>query len=292
MGALKKLRRRLRLNRGALKTWLPRHLQAVLRYQSCQGEFSWLLRPRTFNQKLFYKMLYDRRPLLATFADKLLVREYVRQKVGGEILVNLLAVTDRPEEIDFEKLPRQFVLKANHGSGYFHIVMDKSVENETTMRQACAGWLSENYGEKTGEWVYKKIPPKIMVEALLIDHAGEPPCDYRFFMCNGKTAMIEVDMSFTEQPRDLFTPDWQRLDVSDHLPGPGRSVPQPALLDQMMKIAERLSAEVDFVRVDLYEADDRVFFGELTNFPGNGAQRFNTRELDAWLGSHWRIEGY
>lgn len=293
MGALKKLRRRLKLNRGALASWLPFHLQQVLRYQSCHGEFCLLFRPKTFNQKQFYKQIYDRRPLLVTFADKLLVREYVREKVGGEILINLLAVAARPEAINFDGLPRQFVLKANHGSGYVRIVKDRLTENEAALRRICDGWLSENYGEKTREWVYKNIPPKIMVEEFLDDGSGTEPKDYKFYVFNGKVFMIQVDTNrFMDHRLDMFSTDWRRFEAGYHYPRSSAPPPPPAALPEMIRIAERLADGIDFIRVDLYAVAGRIYFGEMTNFPGNGSANFTPREFDAMLGAQWRIEGY
>ena len=156
MGAIKQFRRKLGLNRSALIARLPLHWQFVLRYHSIHKDVCLLMRPKTFNQKLFYKMLYDRRPLLVTFADKLQAREYVRQKIGGDVLVNLLAVADPPEEIRFDLLPQRFVLKANHGSGFVRIVKNKNLEDESDLLQTCRKWLSKNYGAFTEEWVYRQ----------------------------------------------------------------------------------------------------------------------------------------
>jgi hypothetical protein len=293
VGAIKNLRRKLKLNRSSLLSLLPLHLQYVFHYNSRYKDFCLLIKPKTFNQKLFYKLIYDRRPLLVTFADKLQAREYVRRKIGGDILVKLLAQADRPEELKFEELPQQFVLKANHGSGYVRIVKNKLLEDESGLRRTCQQWLSENYGELSGEWIYKSIPPKIMVESFLDGGNGESPDDYKIFVFNGKVFMIEVDMDrFTGHRRDLFTPDWIRMDVRFRVPNADRPVPKPACLERMLEIAERLGAETDFVRVDLYEVEGRIYFGELTNFPGNGLTRFEPNEFDATLGAQWRITGY
>jgi hypothetical protein len=293
MSALKQFRRKLGLNRSSLLARLPLHWQYVLRYYSRHKDFNLLLKPKTFNQKLFYKMFYDRRPLLVTFADKLAAREYVRQKIGAEILVNLLAVTDKPEEIRFDLLPERFVMKANHGSGFVRIVKNKQLEDEGELRRVCQKWLSTSYGASNGEWAYEGIPPKIMIESFLDSGHGEAAYDYKFFVFNGKAFVIQVDMDrFIGHQRDLFTREWKRLDVRYDLPNSTRPVLKPACLDQMIKIAERLGEETDFVRVDLYEVGNRIFFGELTNFPLNGSHQFEPKEFDAVLGAQWRIEGY
>jgi hypothetical protein len=251
------------------------------------------LKPKTFTQKLSYKIVFDRRPLLVTFADKLLAREYVRQKVGSDILVDLLAVGSSPEDIDFNQLPQRFVLKTNHGSGYVRIVKDKAREDEAELRRLCRGWLSQNYGTLTGEWVYTSITPKIMVESFLAADNGDAASDYKFFVFNGKVFMVQVDVDrFIEHRNAVFTPEWKRIQVSYLCPTVEGPVARPACLERMLQIAECLGAETDFVRVDLYEVDGRVYFGELTNFPWGGGMQFEPREFDAWLGAQWQITGY
>lgn len=281
--------RRLGLKRSTL---LPLHLQYALRYMSAHDEFCLLLKPKTFSQKLFYKMIYDRRPLLVTFADKLQAREYVRRKIGDDILTELFLTTDRPEEIKFEELPQRFVVKANHGSGYVRIV-DQLRDQESDVRQTCQKWLSQKYSDWNWEWFYKPISPRVLVERMLESGGGGAPCDYKFFVFNGKAFMIQVDSDrFSEHRRDLFSRDWKRFRVRYKCPYMKGNIPRPAYLPKMLEIAECLGAEVDFVRVDLYEVGGRIFFGELTNVPTGGWGKFDPREFDAILGSQWQIVGY
>lgn len=237
-----------------------------------------LLKPQTFNQKLCYKMVFDRRPLVVTFADKLRAREYVRQKIGSDVLLNLLVVATSPDDIHFDQLPWRFVLKTNHGSGYVRIVKDKTLEDESDLRRICRGWLSQNYGDLTGEWAYKSITPKIMVESFLENGNGDVASDYKFFVFNGRVFMIQVDLDrFTDHRNAVFTPDWQRIQVRYVCPTADRPVAKPACLERMLKMAECLGAETDFVRVDLFEVDGRVYFGELTNYPLGGPRNLNPR---------------
>ncbi|MGH8023946.1 MAG: ATP-grasp fold amidoligase family protein [Limisphaerales bacterium] len=292
MGAIKNLRRRLKLNRGSLLSLLPLHLQYVLHYKTAHKHYCALLSPRTFNQKLFYKMIYDRRPLLATFADKLQAREYVRRRIGDEILVKMLLETDRPEEIQFNQLPEKFVAKANHGSGYVRIV-NQRYDDESDVRRTCGEWLSRTYSDANHEWFYEGISPRIIIETFLDGGDGEPPSDYKFYVFNGKTFMIQVDSErFVEHRRDLFSRDWERLDVRYVYPAADCPILKPDCLPKMLEIAERLGSEVDFVRVDLYHVGDRIFFGELTNTPEGGGGKFEPPAFDAVLGRQWRIVGY
>jgi hypothetical protein len=297
MVGLKRLRRRYGLNRSALLSLLPApwqlHLQYIQRYRYAHKEKCLLLRPKTFNQKIFYKMMYDRRPLLAVFADKLQAREYVRRRIGPEVLVDLLAVASRPENLQFDQLPAQFVLKTNHGSGYVRVVENQAIEDRSELRRLCSEWLSINYGELTGEWVYKGIHPQIMVEKFLGAPGGRTLVDYKFYVINGRVFIIQTDVDrLTDHRLDFFSTDWKRFDVRYAYPNALQPAAKPRCLDQMLAIAERLGAETDFVRVDLYEIDGRVFFGELTNFPGCGAEPFEPVEFDTMLGAQWRIDRY
>jgi len=293
MGALQNFRRQWRLDRRSLVSRLPRRLQYLLHYRSKFKTACWRVRPRTFNEKLLYKLIYDHRPLLATLADKWLAREYVRRKIGDEVLVNLHLTTDRPEAIRLDQLPTRFVLKTNHGSGYVRIVKNKHQENEADLQRTCRHWLSQNYGRLTGEWAYQSIAPRIMVEDFLDAGNGREPDDYKLFVFNGKVFLIQVDTDrFTDHRRDLFSTDWQRFEVRYHHPNIGRPIPRPAGLERMLEIAECLGAEIDFVRVDLYEVGGRVYFGELTHFPENAGGRFDPAAFDALLGAQWQIQGY
>jgi hypothetical protein len=293
MPAFRQLRRKLKLDKGSLISLLPRPVQFALRYRSAHHPGRLVFTPTAFHEKLFYKRLFDRRPILAVFADKLKARDYVTERVGPEVLVKILATARRAEDLPFAQLPARFVLKANHGSGYVRIVKDKSQENEAELRRLAQGWLAENYGRKTGEWIYNDIPPTLMVEEFLDDGDGHVPLDYKFFVFAGQTFMIQVDAGrFINHRRDFYTPAWQRLDVRDRNPNIGHPVPRPAGLNHMLQIAAKLGAGIDFVRIDLYEVGDRICFGELTNFPIGGNGRFDPASFDTLLGAQWHLNGY
>jgi len=173
------------------------------------------------------------------------------------------------------------------------VVRDRLLEDHAALRRLCQEWLAVNYGKLTGEWVYEDIHPQIMVERLLVCADGRLPGDYKFFVFNGKVFMIQLDVDqFTDQRRDFFSADWKRFDVRCLYPNADQPMPRPASLDRMLAIAERLGSETDFVRVDLYDVDGRIFFGELTNFPGRGCREYDPKSFDTTLGKPWRITGY
>jgi hypothetical protein len=251
-------------------------------------------------------MLNDRRPLLTEWADKLAVRDYVEQKVGRELLTELHLATDDPNRVRRERLPREFALKPTHGSGACLIVFEGAPAADRLDTPAgwaqiqrrprdlpwdrvvalCRGWLAHSY--RGGfEWAYRGIPPRILVEELLLDH-GSIPRDYKFFVFHGRARLVQVDSDrFRDHRRDLFRPDWEPLDVQYHFQRSGLRIPKPAALEHMTEVAEALGQDTDFVRVDLYSIGDRVAFGELTNYPGAGLERFSPPSFDEELGAYW-----
>ena len=262
-------------------------------------------KPVTFNEKVRYKMLADRRPLLTTFADKLAVRAYVESKVGASALTDLYAVTCAPETLEGAELPREFAVKPTHASGACILVADfaprerELPDSDEGWVQAmvrpdrlswgrlvrlCQDWISRPY--LWDEWAYRNVRRRILVEELL-DDAGGVPFDYKLFVFHGRVRMIQVDLDrFQEHTRNLYTPDWERLEVEYECPG-GLDVERPGGLPEMLDIAERLGADTDFVRVDLYYVGGRVVFGELTNYPLAGLGEFRPPEFDRRLGEWW-----
>lgn len=254
-----------------------------------------LKNPTSFNEKICWKKIYDRNPLLPVIADKYRVRDYVKEVLGeaeaNAVLIPLLAVADKPEDLDMSALPNQFVVKSNHGSGNNIIVTDASAFDHDAFIKDAQSWLKAPYGVRNHEWAYTQIPRKILVETLLLDEEGSIPADYKFSMIHGKCVFVQVDQgrygSFT---RSLFDADWQYLDVAwKREKGP--SMPPPAQLQKMLDMAEKLSAGFDYIRVDFYALKDRIYLGELTNYPARGRGRISPTEFDFDVGKHWMLSG-
>jgi len=267
------------------------------KFDKYQGYSLNLENPKTFNEKLVWKKLYDRNPLLPVVADKLLVREYVKQKLGKELaaqmLIPLLFSTNDPEVIPFEELPRQYIIKTNHGSNQNIIVKDNenlSQEQKTKIIVKCIKWLSQPYGFLMNEWAYQDIKPHILVEKLMLDKNNDVPKDYKLFIINGKCRMIQVDFDrFTGHKRSMFDENWNYLDLIYKYPK-GPDAPKPESFSFMKEIAEKLGQDFDFIRVDLYEIDGRVYFGELTHYPEAATGFFDPREYDDKLGDLWQLK--
>jgi hypothetical protein len=252
--------------------------------------FPRLIRPRTFNEKVRHRILFDRRAVLTQLADKAAVRDYVEARLGRRLLPERYYITIDPDTIPFDKLPDRFVVKPTHGSGWIQIVTDKSTLDRATLIETCRGWLRQSYYEATHEWVYKNIEPRIIVEQFIDDGTGNTPNDYKFFVFDGAVEMIQVDTArFSDHRRRLYTPTWEKLSVRSDYDDISGEVPRPRHLQQMIAAAEGLGRGLDFIRVDLYDTPDRVFFGELTTTPEGGWGRFRPDEFDHHLGRRWKL---
>ena len=265
------------------------------RFKKLRGYDLNLDSPTSFSEKVVWKKLYDRNPLLTITADKYQVRTYLEQKLGrGEakkILIPLLFVTDNPEEIPFDDLPDKYIIKANHGS-HWNIIVDDAVVDRKKIVSTCRKWLKQRYGLAKNEWAYKNIKRKIVIEKLLIDEEGKIPKDYKFFVFHGvcKKIMVFSDRYSRQGKKVLsFDRDWNCVS----LPITGRSgttIEKPETFQEMLNLAEKLGKDFDFVRVDLYTINKKVFFGELTHYPMSGSSLPAPRENDIELGKFWDLE--
>ncbi len=252
-----------------------------------------LKNPKSFNQKICWKKVYDRNPLLPIVADKYKVREYIKNILGEEeankILIPLLYVTDKPETIPFNNLPEEYIIKANHGSGTNIIIEKNKPINKKEIIKQCQEWLNKPYGLFKHEWAYQKIKRKIIIEKLLRDENGEIPKDYKFHMFNGVCKLIQVDINrFTDLKRSLFTNNWEILNITlKHKKG--NFIKKPIVFQEMKEIVKKLSQKFDYIRVDLYLNEKKIHLGELTNYPASGSAKINPQSFDFKLGEHWQI---
>jgi hypothetical protein len=269
--------------------------------------------PNTFNKKILYKIANDRSPRLMLLADKIAVREYVAERIGVEFLTKIYGVYHLVSEISLSAAPRNFVLKPNHASGAALIVADfvpksrKAIHlsrrylnkyyinpdslDEKKILNLADFWLHTNYFgyHRTAfpEWAYKDIVPCVYIEELLTTNL-KPPEDYRFFMFNGDCQVIMVDTpGFAGVQRDIYTPEWDLVEVEFGHPNSNLKRQKPRELLLMLEIARKLSLGVDHVRVDLYNINGRIIFGELTNYHAGGTQKFSPRAFDSKLGESW-----
>ena len=261
------------------------------RFKQTLGYYPNVLFPKTFNEKLQKRKLFDRRPILTLMSDKYAVRNYVREKLHVDISPRLYLVTDNPADISFKDLPEKFVIKPTHASNWVRIVQDKSLISEKELREECQKWLRRSYYDVSKEWVYKNIPRRLLVEELLEDGTGEVPRDYKFFVFAGKVQLIQVDVDrFRGHRRNLYDRHWNRLDVSFVYDTYGGALTQPKRLAEMIEYAEVLGDGLEFVRVDFYDLGSRVVFGEMTTTPENGFGKFVPESFDLYLGGLWHAQ--
>lgn len=255
--------------------------------------------PKSFNEKITWKKLNDRNPLLTVTADKFEVRSYIKdllgEKVAEKILVTLYQVRQDPSKINFNELPEKFVIKSNHGSRMHIIVKDKRLVNKDQIVKKCREWLKVPYGIYHYEWAYRNIRKKIIVEKLLETACCDFPRDYRFHCIHGSCKQIRVLNNRFGNNEDSFyyNARWEVMQISN--PGyeiAGVPFEKPENGDEMVRLAEKLAGDFDSVRVDLYSCDGRIYFSELTHYRGSGMLRFEPESYDYELGAHWNLEPY
>lgn len=256
------------------------------------GKWLDLKNPRHINDKMRWLILNYRDERLHLYADKYRVREYVRERVGEQYLTELKGVYERVEDIDFEALPEQFVLKTNHGSGWNIVCLDKDVLDIKQAKHQLSKWMDRDYWDHTFEWAYKGIPRLILWEQFLKDPAqGGLPRDYKFHCFNGKPKFIQVfeDMD-SDLKRNIYDCDWNPSSITEGLPECNRSIDKPEKLEEMLWVAKRLSEGLPYVRVDLYYIGERIYFGEMTLYHDAAGSKYETeemgREIGDWLDLH------
>jgi hypothetical protein len=245
-----------------------------------------LKNPRRFTEKIQYIKLYQHHELRKTVANRTKVREYVAQKIGNQYLTPSIGIYDELTPKIWQRLPKQFVLKANHGSGMLYITRRKNNENYSKVHYQTEKWKKFNYSKLGREWAYKDLPRTIVAEQLLLDSAGNIPKDYKFFCFNGQVKFFQIDFDrFSNQKRNLYDRNFNQIDVTLNYPNYQGEVNKPKHLDEAITLAETLSEDFNFIRVDLYLMDKQIYFGELTNYPGAGFVPFEPEEMEYKMGS-------
>ena len=252
-----------------------------------------LKNPQTFNEKLQWLKLYDRNPMYITLVDKYRVREYIASKIGQEYLIPLLGVWDTAEKIDFQKLPSQFVLKCNHDSGSVVICKEKSKLDVEYVKRKLNRALKLNGFWHGREWPYKNVKPCIIAEKYMIDDQINELRDYKFFCFGGEVKCFKVDFDrSTEHRANYYDKNCELLKFGEKVCPPDftRKINIPENINKMIQLAEILSKGFPFVRVDFYDANGKIYFGELTFYPAAGFGAFIPDEWDYKLGEMIKIQ--
>ena len=271
-------------------TWgmkvLPDKLYLTMLYQVRTGKKINWKNPKSFNEKLNWLKVYDRRQDYVKMADKYEVREYIKKKLGEEYLIPILGVWNKAEEIDFCSLPKQFVLKCTHDSASVVICKDKDLFNKEDAIKKLNKSLKINYFYPSREWPYKKIKPRIIAETYMVDDSHTELKDYKIYNFNGKPELIQVDFGrFTNHERNLYSTEWEYIDEQIEYPkNPNIQIMKPGNLNEMLQCAEKLSEGIPSVRTDFYSINGKTYFGEITFYQEGGFGKFETESYERKLG--------
>lgn len=257
-------------------------------YRLAKGKRLNLENPQTFVEKIQWLKLYDRNPLYTTLVDKHLVKDYVAKILGDEYIIPTLGVYSHAEDIDWDKLPDQFVLKANHDSGSVIVCKDKKkLDKHKAIKKLNIALKKDSY-KPYREWAYKNVNRCIIAEQYLEDESRSELKDYKIFCFNGVPKFIELDYSrfISGHKRIIYTTEWQRMDVEYNKPTEkDQDFSRPESLEKMVEAARILSKDFPFVRADFYDVNGHLYFGELTFYPAGGFIWFKPESFDLEMGS-------
>ncbi len=272
---------------------VPDKLYLKMKYLWKTGKRLNLESPSTYNEKLQWLKLNDRNPLYTELVDKYAVRKYIADMIGEQYLIPLVGGPwNLVAEIDFESLPEQFVLKCTHDSGGIVICKDKSKLDYALIRKKMGGYLKTDYYARSREWPYKHVTPRIIAEKYMVDAGKEQLTDYKFmcfdgcvkctFVCENRNTEGELKITFYDR-------QWQIMPVERVKHGKSNiKIDKPTNYEKMVELAEKLSENMAFLRVDFYEVNGKIYFGELTFYPASGFEGFNPPKWDKIFGD-WLI---
>lgn len=244
--------------------------------------------PKTFNEKLQWLKLYDRKPEYARMVDKVDAKAYVANIIGEDHIIPTLGVYDNPEDIDFDSLPDQFVLKTTHDSGGVYICRDRDKLNRSEIIKKLRKRLKRNVFWYNREWPYKNIKPRIIAEQYMEDSKTHQLRDYKFFCFDGVMKALFIASERQEKGEetkfDFFDADFRHLDIRNGHPNADEPPAKPETFEDMKKMAELLSENIPHLRVDFYEVNGKVYFGELTFSHWSGMVPFEPKKWDEIFG--------
>ena len=280
------------LNRVAVL--FPDKLFLKLKFRLMMGEKLDLNNPKTFNQKLQWLKLYNRKPEYTTMVDKYAVKEYVANIIGEEHIIPTLGVWNSTDEIDWDALPNQFVLKTTHGGGGCDVIIckDKATFDKDAAKEKLNKSLKSDIYYNFREWPYKNVPKRIIAEKFMTNN-GKDLEDYKIHCFNGEPKFILVCSNRYgggAMIDDFYTPEWELMDV--RRPGHPKSEKAskaPEQLKQMLELSRILSKEIPFLRTDFYIIDNKIYFGELTFFPASGMSKYQPEEWDLHFGEMLKL---
>ena len=274
------------VNRGMYHN-MPDDEYLKRRFHAARGYYMNFDDPKTFSEKLQWLKLHDHNPLYTKLVDKADVKGYIEEKLGADYVIPTLGVWDRAEDIDFDSLPEQFVLKCTHDSHGLCICKDKKKIDREKTKAKLGSALKSNYYLRFREWPYKNVKPRVIAEQYMSDQ-GKDLADYKVHCFNGEAKVVLVcagRFSAGGITEDFYDCEWNHLDIKrPKIPNAGTEQKKPEQLSEMLRLAEQLAQGIPFVRVDFYIVDNKVYFGEMTFFPASGFTPFVPEKWDLTLG--------
>lgn len=278
-----------------LTRWMPDKLFLQKEFALHMGKKLDLDNPQTFNEKLQWLKLYNRKPEYTTMVDKYAAKQYVADRIGEEYIIPTLGVWNHFDDIDFDALPNQFVLKCTHDSGGLVICKDKSIFDKAAAKRKIEHCLKRKYYYIHREWPYKNVPPRIIAEKYMSDGVSDELNDYKLMCFDGKVkATFVCDSRFSKEGLHItfYDTDWTRMPFErEGHPSSSVRIEKPATFDEMIKVAEKLADKIPFLRVDFYEVKGKPYFGEMTFFPAGGNEKFSPEQWDKTLGEWITLPG-
>ena len=247
-----------------------------------------LKNPKSFNEKLNWLKLYDRKPLYTTLVDKLAVKEYVANKIGAEYIIPTISIWNDFDEIDLDKLPESFVLKWNHDSSSVYLCKDKMLFDWNAARVKLKERKSFNMFSFAREWPYKSVVPKIFAEKFMEDNTLKELRDYKIFCFNGRVEFFKIDINrFTNHRANYYDKELNLLPFHEkYIPcDQNQVISIPSSIYEMFKLAEILAQDIPFIRIDFYDVNNCIYFGEMTFFPAAANGILDPEEWDLIIGN-------
>lgn len=273
--------------------FLPPKLYVKIHYEYFSGKKLNLDNPSDFNAKIEWYKVFFRPKLLTDLVDKYKVRDYVKEKIGAQYLNELYGVYDRPEDIDFNYLPTQFIIKANHTNGHNFVVENKYLLDKSKVIYLLKKWLNVNqYYRRGQEWAYKDVKPKIIIEKFLKEDDKNTLVDYKFYCFDGEPKFIDVHLDREKDHKQgCFDLNFNILPFgkSKTYKSISEGLKKPKNLDEMVFLSKKLSENLPFVRVDFYSVNGKSIFGEMTFYPSDARKKFYPEEYNKIIGDYFEL---
>ena len=276
------------LNNRGLANWISDKFMVKILYRDVFGRKLNLDSPKTFNEKMQWLKLYNRQDIYTSYVDKFAVKDIVAKKIGKEYIIPTLKVYDSIDEISLSDLPNQFVLKCTHDSGTVVICSNRKEFNVKESKDKLKKRMSENYFYRLREWPYKNVKPRIIAEEFINDDKEGQLKDYKFFCFNGRVKFLKIDFDrFSNHRANYYDLNMKLLPFGevDFMPDRNHIEKKPQNFEKMLELAEVLSEGLPFIRVDFYNVDGKIYFGELTFFPASGLGKFTDEKWDVEIGN-------